>query len=626
MTTLPVSTHAAWDFTLSEAKPYWLYGYYGQAGKNGFFGLYDVDLSSTGGRYAPLNGWVGNQDVGVLVAGTNAAISTLSLSNDVRLGQEWIALKGRYTINAYNTSSTQGSFVAMSPGSLTMWQLWSDLPLFKVTFGKQQFVHACGLQFSQNRTAEFIVFERSTPVPDLLYRLVTAGWLPRGVMSWFNPLGWAKYKRQGYEKPYPYGNENYKEPEDEFFKDPETGKSKFKVRDEAQAEDEFFNPPNGNGESAKKASADEGSYAWGQLGPGLLKMGFGTYPWQRIDPTGPVGAISWNTSDLNAATVQNWLAYLEYSSTDLILGVGFLRSTSHQGPELQPTVAQRISTPTLETYLSEGWLFLKYNNGRLFFNTELDWFNRIFRFQRSLSGFFGPDPEFYTDGSGRSRFAPLYRESWRFAAETGTWCGPVGMRFLYAFLPGPDRRHGILIDRQPFIQDTTQSPMYFFDPYSILFSYRFGAGVNAPAQISDATVLGAKVDYALAANLVVEGSFLQAYRTSHGYGWGYIRPDFANFGQLDYNIRGVFGSSPPAIPNNNLGWEASIGVRWRLLEGWDTAFRFSYWKPGKWFNYACVDRGVPNWDNPSPGNNWGTNPNRDIDPIMGFELSLGGTY
>jgi len=65
---------------------------------------------------------------------------------------------------------------------------------------------------------------------------------------------------------------------------------------------------------------------------------------------------------------------------------------------------------------------------------------------------------------------------------------------------------------------------------------------------------------------------LQAYRNSSGYGWGYIRPDFNNFGQLDYNVRGDFGSSPPAIPSNNLGWEASIGVRWRLLEGWDTAF------------------------------------------------------
>ena len=25
-------------------------------------------------------------------------------------------------------------------------------------------------------------------------------------------------------------------------------------------------------------------------------------------------------------------------------------------------------------------------------------------------------------------------------------------------------------------------------------------------------------------------------------------------------------------------------------------FTAAYWKPGKWFNYACIDRSVPGWE------------------------------
>ena len=310
-----------------------------------------------------------------------------------------------------------------------------------------------------------------------------------------------------------------------------------------------------------------------------------------------------------------------------------LQLSSGSGIATRP--AARNAAPTFERYVTEGWTYLKYSNGRYFFNTELDWFNRVYRFQRSLNGtFFGQADN--TDGSG-SLFASKYWESWRYMAEAGGLFGPFVGRVFYCFMPGPDRRHGVYIDRQPFIQENLQQAFGLFDPYSILLSYRFGSGVNAPGYISDASVFAIKLDYALAANLIVQGSFLRAFRNSHGYAIGFVRPNMLlaisgalstlNQRQFRSSIRRSTPTNPaPSVPDRDLGWEAMAGVTWELMDGWPVSVRVSYWQPGKWFNYACVDKGVPNWDIPSPANNWGVRPDRVIDPVFGLELSLGASY
>ena len=305
----------------------------------------------------------------------------------------------------------------------------------------------------------------------------------------------------------------------------------------------------------KKWPSDEDPYAWGHIGPACLRIGFGFFPWESPDfgveilnpvivanpapppatlvlnPTSPFPATSWNQFDFGVNRVQNWIGLIAYSSTDLEFGIGCLRSNYHQGPEaIKPSPAlapplptiSTINTPTFERYVTEGWTYLKYNNGRFFFNTELDWFNRVYRFQRSLNGTFFGAPD-NVDGSG-SLFASQYRESWRYMTEAGFWYGPFAAKVFYSFMPGPDRRHGVYIDRQPFIQEDPQQAFGLFDPYSILLAYRFGSGVNAPAHISDASVYAVKLDYALAANLILEGSFLRAIRNTHGYAVGLSGP------------------------------------------------------------------------------------------------------
>lgn len=618
---LGTRTYSAQSLDLSGAENTWFYGYYGQLGSQGFFGDYNVAASSTGGAFASLYAWIGNRpapDVGFLVSGSNSSLSSFSLAITPRYGNEWVILKGRYNINAYNTSSGPGALVPVSPGQLTLWSVQANSPVVNLRFGKQVFKKGFNLQFSDNRTTEYLMLEQTFCVPDILGCLVAAGLLPRRVMSWFNPHLWPRYKKGVTSNP-----------EDELFGDPQTGKSIFAQRDEALKKDpyfeEIFDETPEETERKKRWPTDEDAYAWGYTGPGCLRIGFGFFPWEQPDPF----ILSlWNNSDIGALRAQDYIGLIAYSSKDLEFGVGCLRSNYHQGPELASTHAARISTPTFERYITEGWAYLKYNNGQFFFNTELDWFNRVYRFQRSLNGtFFGlPDN---INGSG-SRFASKYWESWRYMAEAGVGFGPVVTRLFYCFMPGPDRRHGVLIDRQPFIQDLPQQAFGLFDPYSILLAYRFGSGVDAPGHISDASIYALKLDYALAANLIVEGSFLRAFRNSHGYAVGYIRPNTAvgQFGNVVYlePPGSTFTNPAPSIPERDLGWEVMGGIVWKLMESWAVAARASYWQPGKWFNYACIDKSVPNWDLPSPANNWGIRPDRTIDPVLAVEIQLGATY
>jgi len=251
------------------------------------------------------------------------------------------------------------------------------------------------------------------------------------------------------------------------------------------------------------------------------------------------------------------------------------------------------------------------------------------RYQRSSDGTFFGAPN-NTDGSG-SLFAPQFIESLRFMADAHVQFGPAVFALFYSHMPGADRRHGILIRKQPFISAVPQVALDPFSPVTTLLAYRFGGGVNSPGDLSDASVIAGRIDYALAANLSVHASILHATRVSHGYGWGWIRPALNNFGQVAYDAelatflvppRTPFTENIPAIPSRDLGWEVGTGLTWQLLQQFIVEFTLSYWKPGRWFNYACVDKSVTGWDNPTAANNWGINPARTIDPVLGIELVI----
>jgi len=371
---------------------------------------------------------------------------------------------------------------------------------------------------------------------------------------------------------------------------------------------------------------------------GPFRMGLGFYPWRR-QPDNPFrqdqpnNAIAnppdnpyYNLGDFNALLAVSPTAFLTYDSGPLSLGIVTEYFSYHRGPESQRLQIDRASFPASDVVSTDGGVFLKYNNGRIFFNAELDWMNKTTKFHRSLNGTFFGTPD-RTDGRG-SLFAPRYVEAWRWMVETAIMLGPAKASVIYAWLPGPDRRNGVLIDRQPYFYGFGNYGL--FGPYSLLIDFYYGAGLglfnlNTDGYMNDASIVAMRLDYAVASNLNAFGSFFWADRASpQGYGWGFMRPAATGSLVQFLNLSTLNAASvdAPSIPDNNLGWEIDAGLDWQLLDKWTVRFIAAYWQPGKWFNYSCIDKTVPNWDIPSAANRFGINPNRIIDPVFGMKLKL----
>ncbi len=326
--------------------------------------------------------------------------------------------------------------------------------------------------------------------------------------------------------------------------------------------------------------------------------------------------------------------FATYRNGPIDAGIFWAGMRWHAGSESQGIIATASPNPpgtraTFNPYdlvLNLGTLYLKYFDGRYFFNTELAYYDEtINTLVAALPG-------------------PRYKESWRYMLETGLVAGPMKISTLYAFMPGPDRRAGALINKQPFTQGAGQGAYDVFRPYSYLLGYAYGSGVNAfninqYGYINAAWVLASRVDYAVAANLNVFSTFLWAERTSHGYPWGFLRPNQNATVTPTVNPAGTVVNTitwtpaltyrqhagAPNIHDTALGWEITTGFNWQLLDRYTLGGVISYWKPGKWFNYACIDRSIPGWDNQTdatPFYPFGINPKRTIDPVIGGEVKL----
>jgi len=289
----------------------------------------------------------------------------------------------------------------------------------------------------------------------------------------------------------------------------------------------------------------------------------------------------------------------------------------------------------------EGVYYLKYFNGRFFFNSELSHMFKRFTRQQSMDQTPGGFVSLRAGGYG-STLAPTYIDEWKSLIIAGTVCGPAKVSGLWFWHgPGLDRRAGFVIDNQGYDMAAAGTPTEgfhttVFQPYSWLMAMQYGGGNNGfsaansnDGSLYDATAYAARVDYAVAANLNTWVSFIWADRVSKSYPWGYVT--------VNNNYNTVYNTVPagaaarglvavPSIPESNLGWEVDLGLDWRLLEGFRFEALVGYWQPGRWFNYACVDLGVRNWNNPAPGNIWGINPDRAIDPVVGGYLSFVGEF
>jgi hypothetical protein len=289
--------------------------------------------------------------------------------------------------------------------------------------------------------------------------------------------------------------------------------------------------------------------------------------------------------------------------------------------------------------------YLKYFNGRFFFNAEGSYFYRYqYRQQSMVDTPAGPA----TIGFGVAT-QPQYREEWRGLVELGTVAGPAKVTGMWWWNGhGLDRRAGVVIDKQGLLQAAgatlasgTEATVVFL-PFSWLLAHQYGGGnngfsaVNADGGLYDATAYAARVDYAVAANLNTWVSFLWADRVSKSYPWGFVFPAFGAAtgtptGVVAYSLTpagaaALGATAVPSIPDSNLGYEVDAGFDWRLLEGFRVEGLIAYWKPGKWFSYACRDIGNAAWKAPNAAFNWGVSPQRNIDPVVGGYLSLVGEF
>lgn len=385
---------------------------------------------------------------------------------------------------------------------------------------------------------------------------------------------------------------------------------------------------------------------------GPLRIGLSLY----VAREGDEGYYNRFADKNNLRLYDTALPTLTYRDGPLDVGVLFNWVRRHNGPEKAlvapgPGTAtnpgkNRIGVRDREDFY--GGIYAKYNNGRFFFNTEFDWYDRLDRV--------------WNRTGATATASTRYVQDYRLMAELGVMAGPTKVALMASWLNGNDRRAGVVnninqglitnqisslttantVSAQDFRwQQASLSNTGLYRPYSYLMVYSYGTGpfVNLDTNngyVADAMTYAARVDYAVAANLNVYGSFFWADRVGNGYGWGYLAPDPNAFGATGNTgtgrVTGAYrggttvGTAARNIPDNNLGWEVDGGFDWKLLEGLLVNATFAYWQPGKWFNYACIDKLNPGWNTPNTGNNWGTIPDRKIDPIFGMEIKVSAEF
>jgi len=573
---------SAWQLELKGSFN-WTYEFYSQTGSKGFFGPYNVD-TGVGGRAGNLNFWSGGQFDTHIVSSAQAAWSyfnvefepTFTLNKAIRFTAKYrFGTYGDHVASDYHTFDSPGANVGIGEGMWTMFWVTVQTPVGIFGVGKRPWTFGSGLQYDgENATTT-----------ESLSLVVPYGPFDLGIAF------------------YPYRFAGSSSIRNFTVYDPYVSQFlAFQMNDSANSYAVPFDPYN---------------------------LPFRAFQWALF-----LTNQYYSRADSSGRLAKDFLVFLTYQTGPVYIGITSSFLSYHLGPEgvLQPSFTLK-NFPLLawDSDVLHGSGFVKYNNGRFFFNGEGAWLYWTDRWSADPTGLEVGPPN------------PRYVEQWRYMVETGTMAGPVKVSLLHAWTPGPDRRAGTLIGKQPatFVWHHTFDRILgnfdVFRPYSYLFSYDYGGGLAAydmtgDGYVRDAAVFAARLDYAVAANLNVYGSFLYANRTSNGYSWGCIGPNVGE--QVDQ--RHTFMHTPdgniginlnrypasPNIPDTSLGYEVNLGMEWQLLENMTAGVVLGYWRPGRWFNYACIDRSVPNWEVGTAANNFGTKPDRSLDPIVGGSINL----
>ncbi|MBI5571564.1 MAG: hypothetical protein HY914_16600 [Desulfomonile tiedjei] len=289
-------------------------------------------------------------------------------------------------------------------------------------------------------------------------------------------------------------------------------------------------------------------------------------------------------------------------------------------------LALTIGNPSQDVLRYRLAFAAKYNNGRFFFNGEVDHFNRWRSGRGSQSG---------APGVVGTVNAGADDASWLYGTEFGALAGPSKFTFSYARATGDD----------PSTRKTNEDQMIaetiatgcFLKPWGYLMYYLYGTGdgFNAAGEGNPTNFhhAGARLDYAVAANLNFFSVYSRAWRDQpNAYTLG---GDYA-VGARPWTNADQLAALRPAVPDSarDIGWEVNVGADWKILENCTWSTTIAWWKPGNWWAYAYPNTAAIYTANggavinlaAAPGSAQAlaamTGLNRDINPLLAVETKL----
>ncbi len=311
---------------------------------------------------------------------------------------------------------------------------------------------------------------------------------------------------------------------------------------------------------------------------------------------------SWNTqpdADQKARFFQGLI--MTFENGPINLGGGAISRMYHGNAGNTPPFGRDIDT------LINLW-YAKFNNGVFFANAEYAWLN----INQSILG-----------------AGEVHVEANHFFSEAGAVMGPAKISLMYALASGP------VLNNPNQTKAYVAWPINYqaMEPYEYLMFNVYGGGnqtydglfvTDGHGMMGDAYAFAGRLDYAVAANLNVYGSWIWAHRLEKaGFLNGGVNETGGGFAPGTF-LAAQIGGTPGVdaqlfCPDGFIGWEANVGADWKLLEGMILKMRYSLWQPGEWFRYA-YQAYVPM--TAVPGQDFNVGMLRDRDPINAFTGSI----